>query len=92
MRQIVTFSLRRSGQHAVIHWLLTANQPSQHYNNCNKYDLQNITSVENYKRNPQRYGVKKPQLSLYSVEDFNIVGCKGVERVAIIRSPDNLKA
>ena len=83
--KLTTFAMKRSGQHAIINWLLTANQPSAFYNDQN-------STAEIYQNNQrtikQHIQPANYNLVIYSIEDLQIFETNH-RSIVIIRDPNN---
>ena len=73
----------RSGQHAIINWLIESNQPATHYNNINRFKFPSIKPNQ-----------LNDNLTIFSIEDFYIFSPnqEDIKPIVIIREPKNWMA
>lgn len=92
------FSMKRSGQHAIINWLCEQGKPALHFNACELnleprnfiVEYGNDKKVIHHKRDFQPL-LKNYKLVIYNFEDIPVVDT-GMKRMIIIRDPWNWKA
>ena len=83
----LVFSMKRSGQHAIINWMLSQSKKSIHYNNC-KIKKGFVVSKHKGKRIEDG-----DYLTICSIEDRPIdTSFKNVKYIVILRDPFNLVA
>jgi len=92
------FSMKRSGQHAIINWLCEQGKPALHFNACNHNSLVPKNFIVEYGDEKIIHHKRdfKPTLSdyklvIYNFEDMPIFDAK-MKRMVIIRDPWNWKA
>ena len=99
--KVFTFSMQRSGQHAILNWLCEQNKPSLHFNHCHlqgslPIPKRSVFEYVDMERKSHPFGQFKPRgnykLMIYSFEDQKIIHSLGGKKIVIVRDPWNWKA
>jgi hypothetical protein len=89
------FSLKRSGQHAIINWLCSQNKPSVHYNACDietkepRNDIIQYTTVRTTINKDKFSCPDKLSLIVRNFESQEVKICDDVIPIVILREPRN---
>jgi hypothetical protein len=83
----IIFGMKRSGHHAIVHWIGYNSEPAIHFND---YKVHGSDFIPAHKTKPVKFGNGKADVHIYNMEDFNVDNVGKVRKLTIWNDYDEV--